>query len=90
MYMCIDNTSRYLILYNRIIFFIDIHCSRGLPIDRARHKEKGQPLCMEQYYKLFTSYRVPGVKKDCLISNHTNLMPEPEHIIVICKNQVQS
>ncbi|KAK3601826.1 hypothetical protein CHS0354_041743 [Potamilus streckersoni] len=60
---------------------------RGLPIDRCRHKEKGQPLCMEQYYRLFSSYRVPGVKKDSLITNSTKLMPEPEHIIVVCMNQ---
>jgi hypothetical protein len=65
-----------------------IFFSRGIPIDRARHKEKGQPLCMEQYYRLFTNYRIPGVTKDSLISNNTRLMPEPEHIIVICKNQV--
>lgn len=75
--------------YLNIISIVYICSRRGLPIDRARHKEKGQPLCMEQYYKLFTSYRIPGVKKDSLISNHTNLMPEPEHIIVICKNQVK-
>lgn len=62
---------------------------RGLPIDRARHKEKGQPMCMEQYYRLFTSYRCPGIPKDALICNTSNLMPEPEHIIVICKNQVR-
>ncbi|CAC5389476.1 CHAT [Mytilus coruscus] len=74
-------------LISGILDYKTIIDARGLPIDRARHKEKGQPLCMEQYYKLFTSYRIPGVKKDSLISNHTNLMPEPEHIIVICKNQ---
>lgn len=62
---------------------------RGLPVDRARHNKKGQPLCMEQYYRLFTSYRVPGIKKDSLISNNSHLLPDPEHIIVICKNQVR-
>ncbi|XP_062590553.1 choline O-acetyltransferase-like, partial [Saccostrea cucullata] len=60
---------------------------RGLPVDRARHNKKGQPLCMEQYYRLFTSYRVPGIKKDSLTSNNSHLLPDPEHIIVVCKNQ---
>lgn len=63
---------------------------RGLPVDRARHNKKGQPMCMEQYYRLFTSYRVPGIKKDSLISNNSKLLPDPEHIIVISKNQVNS
>uniref|UniRef100_K1QIX3 Choline O-acetyltransferase n=1 Tax=Magallana gigas TaxID=29159 RepID=K1QIX3_MAGGI len=44
-------------------------------------------MCMEQYYRLFTSYRVPGIKKDSLISNNSKLLPDPEHIIVISKNQ---
>jgi choline O-acetyltransferase len=45
-------------------------------------------LCMEQYYRLFTSYRVPGVDKDKLIDSRTSMMLEPEHIIVISRNQV--
>ncbi|KAI0235638.1 Choline O-acetyltransferase [Lamellibrachia satsuma] len=61
--------------------------SRSLPIDRARHRAKGQPLCMEQYYRLFTTYRVPGVTKDVLVRPDESIMPEPEHVIVICKNQ---
>ena len=37
---------------------------RGLPVDRCNAREKGQPLCMEQYYRLFGSYRVPGAARD--------------------------
>ena len=66
--------------------------SRLLPIDRARSREKGQPFCMEQYYRLFTSYRYPGIEKDNLVTSYggggTNDFAEPEHIIVVCKNQV--
>jgi choline O-acetyltransferase len=43
---------------------------------------------MEQYYRLFSSYRVPGVVKDKLVDSTTNLALEPEHIIVICRNQI--
>ena len=43
---------------------------------------------MEQYYRLFKSYRVPGLQKDSLILNSTKLVQEPEHVIVICRNQV--
>lgn len=62
---------------------------RLLPIDRARSRERGQPLCMEQYYRLFTSYRYPGVERDSLVTSYTS-DDEPEHIIVACKNQVEA
>lgn len=60
---------------------------RALPIDRARHREKGQPLCMEQYYRLFSSYRQPGITKDTLTTIDTT-STGPEHIIVLRNNQV--
>ncbi|GAB1602932.1 hypothetical protein Ahia01_000573500, partial [Argonauta hians] len=77
-------------LISAILDYKTIVDSRSLPIDRARSNRKGQPLCMEQYYRLFTSYRVPGLNKDMLVTNSTKLMPEPEHIIVICKNQLSN
>ena len=43
---------------------------------------------MEQYYRLFSSYRLPGVEKDKLIDSNNNIALEPEHVIVICRNQV--
>ncbi|XP_077999459.1 choline O-acetyltransferase-like [Glandiceps talaboti] len=61
--------------------------ARALPVDRARSRKPGQPLCMEQYYRLFSSYRLPGVKQDLLVSQDTSLLPEPEHVIVACRNQ---
>ncbi|XP_030628286.1 choline O-acetyltransferase [Chanos chanos] len=60
---------------------------RALPIDYARGQLAGTPLCMEQYYRLFSSYRLPGPKKDTLVAQKSSVMPEPEHIIVACKNQ---
>ncbi|XP_062852449.1 choline O-acetyltransferase [Trichomycterus rosablanca] len=58
-----------------------------LPVDVARGQLAGTPLCMEQYYRLFTSYRLPGPKTDTLVAQKSSVMPEPEHIIVACKNQ---
>jgi len=58
-------------------------------MDRARSREKGQPLCMEQYYRLFTSYRYPGIERDSLVTSYTS-GDEPEHVIVACKNQVRT
>ncbi|KAM6956193.1 choline O-acetyltransferase [Aplochiton taeniatus] len=60
---------------------------RALPIDYARGQLAGTPLCMEQYYRLFTSYRLPGPERDTLVAQESSVMPEPEHIIVACKNQ---
>ena len=58
-----------------------------MPIDRARHREKGQPLCMEQYYRLFSSYRQPGTDMDRLITVET-VEKESDHIIVMCRSNV--
>lgn len=46
-------------------------------------------MCMEQYYRLFTTYRLPGPERDTLVAQESSVMPEPEHIIVACKNQVR-
>ncbi|XP_031435061.1 choline O-acetyltransferase isoform X2 [Clupea harengus] len=61
--------------------------TRALPVDCARGQLAGTPLCMEQYSKLFSSYRLPGPRKDTLVAQKSSVMPEPEHIIVACKNQ---
>ncbi|XP_034754800.1 choline O-acetyltransferase [Etheostoma cragini] len=61
--------------------------SHKLPLDYARGQLAGTPLCMEQYYRLFNSYRLPGPERDTLVAQESSVMPEPEHIIVACKNQ---
>ncbi|XP_002190953.5 choline O-acetyltransferase [Taeniopygia guttata] len=58
-----------------------------LPTDFSRGQLSGHPLCMKQYYGLFSSYRLPGLTKDTLVAQKSNVMPEPEHIIVACNNQ---
>uniref|UniRef100_A0A3Q0SS72 Choline O-acetyltransferase n=1 Tax=Amphilophus citrinellus TaxID=61819 RepID=A0A3Q0SS72_AMPCI len=63
---------------------LDAH---ALPVDYARGQLAGTRLCMEQYYHLFTSYRLPGPERDTLVAQESSVMPEPEHIIVACKNQ---
>ncbi|XP_075999660.1 choline O-acetyltransferase b [Genypterus blacodes] len=61
--------------------------TRALPMDFARGQLAGTPLCMEQYYRLFTSYRYPGLKTDTLKVKMNAASSEPEHIVVACKNQ---
>ncbi|XP_040176665.1 choline O-acetyltransferase [Rana temporaria] len=63
---------------------LDLH---ALPMDYARGQLSGQPMCMKQYYGLFSSYRLPGGMKDTLVAQESSVMPEPEHIIVACNNQ---
>ncbi|XP_066180622.1 choline O-acetyltransferase [Sylvia atricapilla] len=63
---------------------LDTH---ALPPDFSRGQLSGHPLCMKQYYGLFSSYRLPGRTKDTLVAQKSNVMPEPEHIIVACNNQ---
>nr|CAG4650892.1 EOG090X04D9 [Simocephalus serrulatus] len=57
-----------------------------LPQDRALSREKGQPLCMAQYQRLFASYRTPGLELDHLRSLPTS-PDENEHIIVAHQGQ---
>ncbi|XP_035028756.1 choline O-acetyltransferase [Hippoglossus stenolepis] len=61
--------------------------ARALPVDYARGQLAGTPMCMEQYYRLFTSYRLPGPERDTLVAQESCVMPEPEHVIVACKKQ---
>ncbi|XP_036936332.1 choline O-acetyltransferase-like [Acanthopagrus latus] len=61
--------------------------ARALPVDFARGQLAGPPLCMEQYYRLFSSYRYPGLKTDTLKVQTSAASSAPEHIIVACKNQ---
>ncbi|CAB1431038.1 unnamed protein product [Pleuronectes platessa] len=60
---------------------------RALPVDYARGQLAGTPMCMEQYYRLFTSYRLPGPERDTLVAQESCVMPEPEHVIVAFKKQ---
>ncbi|KAL6094877.1 chat [Pungitius sinensis] len=61
--------------------------ARALPVDFARGQQAGMPLCMEQYYRLFKSYRYPGLKTDTLEVQINEASSAPQHIIVACKNQ---
>ncbi|GFS06514.1 choline acetyltransferase [Elysia marginata] len=60
-------------------------CRRTLPIERCKYKEKGQPMCMEQHYRLFTSYREPGRDRD--IQRTDTGTPGRDFIIVACNDQ---
>ncbi|KAJ8013543.1 hypothetical protein DPEC_G00030860 [Dallia pectoralis] len=62
--------------------------SRALPVDFARGQLAGTPLCMKQYYRLFNTYRRPGLKQDTLVIHQPESL-EPEHIMVTCQNQVR-
>ncbi|XP_077482458.1 choline O-acetyltransferase b [Stigmatopora argus] len=62
--------------------------AQALPAEFARGQLAGTPLCMEQYSRLFTSYRSPGLKTDTLkIHSHAAASETSAHIIVACQNQ---
>lgn len=62
---------------------------QALAVDYARGQLAGTPLCMQQYERMFTSYRRPGHMTDTQIQSSASAS-EPEHIIVACKNQVKA
>jgi len=55
--------------------------SHSLPQDTAATRETGQPLCMEQYYRLMTTYRQPRKIQDKPISTGVDAKSE-ENILV--------
>ncbi|XP_075883985.1 choline O-acetyltransferase b [Nelusetta ayraudi] len=61
--------------------------AQALPVDFARGQLAGTPLCMEQYHRLFTSYRYPGRKTDTLKVQSNEASAAAQHVIVACKNQ---
>ncbi|KOB73817.1 Choline acetyltransferase [Operophtera brumata] len=59
-----------------------------LPLERATSREKGQPLCMEQFYRLLGVCRIPEVGRDRLELPLVKSDPEEyeELVVVACRN----
>nr|XP_025856290.1 choline O-acetyltransferase [Vulpes vulpes] len=74
-------------LISGVLHYKTLLDSHSIPPDCAKGQLSGQPLCMKQYYGLFSSYRLPGHTQDTLVAQKSSVMPEPEHIIVACCNQ---
>ncbi|XP_061692344.1 choline O-acetyltransferase isoform X2 [Syngnathoides biaculeatus] len=74
-------------LISGILEYKSLLDERALPAEYARGQHAGTPLCMEQYYRIFSAYRLPGQTRDTLVARDGRAAPEPEHIIVACKNQ---
>ncbi|KAK2875977.1 hypothetical protein Q8A67_020073 [Cirrhinus molitorella] len=58
---------------------------KTLLVDVARGQKADTPLCMDQYKRLFSSYRRAGLEQDTLIM--ADGTSDPGHVIVACKNQ---
>ncbi|XP_051769607.1 choline O-acetyltransferase-like isoform X2 [Ctenopharyngodon idella] len=58
---------------------------KTLPADVARGQKADAPLCMDQYKRLFSSYRRAGLEQDTLITADGS--SDSGHVIVACKNQ---
>ena len=65
--------------------------SGQLPLERTASREKNQPLCMAQYYRLLGSCRRPGVERDSQFlpsREKRSDSDEDRHVVVICRNQM--
>ncbi|XP_061587601.1 carnitine O-acetyltransferase-like [Cololabis saira] len=56
--------------------------NESLPVEQ----QGGAPLCMHQYYQLFSSCRLPGLHQDSLL-HHRGRGPAPTHITVVMNSQ---
>lgn len=57
-------------------------------MEMASGQLAGQALCMEQYYKLLRSHRLPGKDCDRLVTMTTEPRNENSYIIVAYKSEV--
>ncbi|XP_061704276.1 choline O-acetyltransferase-like [Cydia pomonella] len=58
-----------------------------LPLERATSREKGQPLCMAQFYRLLGVCRIPQLGKDRLELPPMRPEGEQEELVVVaCRN----
>lgn len=60
-------------------------CSETIPVEYLG----GKPLCMNQYYEVLSSCRIPGLKTDSVV-NHAKSSRPPKHITVVHNFQVRS
>uniref|UniRef100_A0A3Q3G5Q6 Carnitine O-acetyltransferase n=1 Tax=Labrus bergylta TaxID=56723 RepID=A0A3Q3G5Q6_9LABR len=67
-----------LVLQNQLKYFFTSVCSETLPIEYLG----GKPLCMNQYYEVLSSCRIPGLQKDSVV-NHSKSSRPPKHITVV-------
>ncbi|KAL9891816.1 choline acetyltransferase isoform 2-T2 [Glossina fuscipes fuscipes] len=73
-------------LLDGIMLHKELLDSGKLPQERATSREKNQPLCMAQYYRLLGSCRRPGVERDSqYLPQHVS---EEQYVIVFCRNQM--
>lgn len=62
-----------------------LSCSETLPVEHLG----GKALCMNQYYEVLSSCRIPGLKRDSVV-NHAKSSRPPKHITVVHNFQVRS
>ncbi|XP_041481212.1 carnitine O-acetyltransferase-like isoform X1 [Lytechinus variegatus] len=73
-------------LINSVMDFKYLIDTQSVPVD----KMAGQPLCMDQYYKILASCRIPGPKRDEVKIFPPTLSNAPKHIIIAYNNQFYS
>ena len=59
-------------------------CSESLEVEVLA----GRPLCMAQYFKVFSTCRIPDQKRDRLVCYPPNKPNAPRHIVIIHNNEV--
>ncbi|KAF2363289.1 Acyltransferase ChoActase/COT/CPT [Trinorchestia longiramus] len=58
-----------------------------LDVDRCSVRERHQPMCMQQYSRVFTSHRRPGIPRDKLLS-FADAPLTNQHIVVFMRNHM--
>ncbi|KAK5608532.1 hypothetical protein CRENBAI_024005 [Crenichthys baileyi] len=61
-----------------VLYFKTMIDNETLPVEYLG----GKPLCMNQYYEVLSSCRIPGLKRDSVV-NHAKSSQPPKHITVV-------
>lgn len=65
-------------LISGVLDFKTMIDNETLPVEYLGEK----PLCMNQYYQVLSSCRIPGLKRDSVV-NHARSSPPPKHVTVV-------
>lgn len=71
--------------FSLIFTCLFISLSETLPVEKLG----GRPMCMDQYYKILSACRIPGIKRD-EVENYARSWRPPQHIVVVKNNHVSS
>uniref|UniRef100_A0A8C4KJW1 Carnitine O-acetyltransferase n=1 Tax=Dromaius novaehollandiae TaxID=8790 RepID=A0A8C4KJW1_DRONO len=74
----LDRQGLFTAVFHPLLPYLAMFCSETLPVEYMG----GKPLCMNQYYQILSSCRIPGPKRDSIV-NYAKGKKQSRHITVV-------